>query len=194
MNEQKIEKLAKIILVQSQYYQNYIAKFGFVSMLDYQAQTTNIVEKEIIIQKPISTTLYILDIEKPHQYLNSLLKQEIFPIPLFHHIWHQQGNVGSSQMYNTLLEPNLYLKLSETNPNFDIFCFVFDGDRYTKSEISDPAKYDNMWTVYDEMLPPSGYLEQLNITQVKLICDHKRSDLIISCTNLYGDLLEVEVI
>lgn len=194
MNELKIKQLAKVMLTQSLYFQNYIAKFGFVSMLEYKPQTTEMIEKDLTILSPSCNTLYIVDIENPHHYLKSILNQNIYPIPLFHHVWHNRGVVGTSQMYNTLLDEELYLNLSDSKPCYNSFCLVFDGGRDAQGKATDVSTYNNMWSVYDEMLPPLAFLEGLKINQVKIICDQKRSDLIVSCTNLYDQLVEVEVV
>lgn len=191
--DEKIKQLAEVMLIQSQYFQNYIAKFCFATMVDYSSQATEIIEKKLIIDNPSQHVLYIVDVQDPHHYLKSILNQEVFPIPLFHHVWHNFGNVGSAQMYNTLLDKNLYLNLPAT-PMFNKFCFVLDGGRYSEEEETSIHHYDNMWTIYDEMLPPLGYLYQLNIDKIKIICDQKRNDLIVTCSNLYGDLVEIEVI
>lgn len=180
--------------MQSHHYQNFIAKFSFVSMLDYQSKETKIEKKDLIIPSPSSHILYIIDVENPHHYIASLLHQGIFAIPLFHHVWHQQGTVGTAQMYNTLLADDGYLSLSDTAPEYQVYAFLFDGKRYSEQQLENPSEYNNMWTIYDEMLPPLNYLHQLKISQVKIICDQKRSDLIVSATNLYDDILEIEVI
>lgn len=194
MNSYKIEKLVSVMLIQSQHYQNFIAKFNFVSMLDYQTTKTNIEEKDLIISSPSSHILYLIDVENPHHYIKSLLNQNIFPLPLFHHVWHQLGTVGNAQMYNTLLAADGYLNLSAIEPQYQVYAFLFDGNRYSEAQLEVTNKYNNMWTIYDEMLPPLNYLMHLKVEKVKIICDQKRSDLIISATNLYEEILEIEVI
>lgn len=193
MSESKLKQLVQIMMIQSKYFDNFIAKFNFVTMLDYLPRTEIAKDEDLIITSPSSNTLYLLDITQPHKYLKTLIKGGIFPVPIFHHIWHERGIVGSDEMYNKICDPNLYLQLTSESSEFEVFCFVFDGERYPQVEIP-ITTYDNRWQVDEEMLPPLAFLNRIGIEKIKLMTDDKRSDLIIAATNLYEEAFEIEVI
>lgn len=191
MNDEKIYKFCEMTLYHSQMFENFCAKFSYVSMRHYECESSIVNEqrKEITCEFE-GDTFYIIDVMRPQQYIDYLIGKGIFPIPIFHHHWHPKGAVGDSEMYNKLISDS-YLGLEKAS--FDKRAFLFDGNRHNHQELN-VNTYDNRWEIDEEMIPNKMYLEHNGYNKVKIICDQKRNDLFSTCSYLYDDKYEFEVI
>lgn len=168
------------IILNSQKFVNFQSKFSFASMKNYVPKVVEVHEQvyhsEIEEIYNSERVFYFIDVVNVLKYTKCFIDKQLYPLPMFFHMWDENGVVDDDLNYNCL---NRYYSLKYEN--YQVKAMFFDRNRFCGEEINEQY-FDNEYNITSELLPNKSVFKMLGFDKVVLITDNLElsSDLIES--------------